>query len=635
MNILSLDGVAKTLIGTPLFKDVSLGIEEGERIGLVGRNGAGKSTFLRVLSGTLEIDEGTLARKRGLAVSVLPQNPVAAPGMSLRDFLLEGESPLAALVREYEDAVHGRSHVDARRMGILNHRMEEEGGFVLERRYASLCTEFGLPDVDTLMDGMSGGMVKKAAVARCLAVGADLVLLDEPTNHLDLDAIELLEKKLLSSTFAFLLVTHDRAFLDAVCQRILEVDRSAIFSYPGNYSTFLEMRRERWAALEKADYRRETILKIEMKWLMRGARARATKSERRKDMIKDMQNSGLERPVGMGAFSSASRRLGRKILQLKGVAKDYDGRRVLQPFSYEFGKGDRIGVVGPNGSGKTTLLAIMGVVISPSEGTVVRGDNTVVSYYGQSADELPKDKRMLEFIRSKSELVQLGGGLVLEPERLLERFLFDRDMHDQRLSTLSGGELRRLQLVAVLAEGPNLLILDEPTNDLDIDTIELLENYIEDFEGCVITVSHDRAFLDGVTATTIALDAGGQAKLYPGPYGEYREVLRELAEAEVLKAKADETARQVAAQAAGDAGMPTGAGRVRSRKASWAEKKEYEGILDQIAGLEDEKSRLETLFASGANQADLEGAGRRYAELGALIEARTARWEELATIIEG
>jgi ATP-binding cassette subfamily F protein uup len=644
MNILSLDGVAKTLIGTPLFKDVSLGIEEGERIGLVGRNGAGKSTFLRVLSGALEIDEGTLARKRGLAVSVLPQNPIATPGMSLRDFLLEGESPLAALVREYEDAVHGRIHVDARRMGILNHRMEEEGGFVLERRYASLCTEFGLPDVDTIMDGMSGGMVKKAAVARCLAVGADLVLLDEPTNHLDLDAIELLEKKLLSSTFAFLLVTHDRAFLDAVCQRILEVDRSAIFSYPGNYSTFLEMRRERWDSLEKADARRETILKIEMKWLMRGARARATKSERRKDLIKDMQNSGLERPVGMGAFSSASRRLGRKILELKGVAKDYDGRRVLQPFSYEFGKGDRIGVVGPNGSGKTTLLGIMAAVISPSEGTVVRGDNTVVSYYGQSADGLPKDKRMLEFIRSKSELVQLGGGLVLEPERLLERFLFDRDMHDQRLSTLSGGELRRLQLVSVLAEGPNLLILDEPTNDLDIDTIELLENYIEDFDGCVITVSHDRAFLDGVTATTIALDAGGQAKLYPGPYGEYREALRELAEADALKAKADEVARQAAAQVAGAAAgdgkfigndASAGGARAKPRKASWAEKKEYEGILDQIASLEDEKSRLEALFASGASPADMESASRRYAELAGLIDARTARWEELAAIIEG
>ncbi len=624
MNIVSLDGVSKTLIGTPLFQNVSLGIEEGERIGLVGRNGAGKSTFLRVLSGALEPDDGTLARKRGLRVAVLPQSPAAPPGAKLAEFLYGGDSGLVRLVREYEAAVSGRAAMDARAVEALHARMEAEGGFLLERRYASLCTEFGLPDVDASMDGMSGGMIKKAALARCLADDADLVLLDEPTNHLDLAAIELLERKLESSAFAFVVVTHDRAFLDAVAGRILEVERSQVFSYPGDYSAFIEMKNERWNALEKADSRREAILKIEMKWLMRGARARATKSERRKGVIKDMQAAALERPVPMGSFSSKSKRLGKKVLGLKGVAKRYGERLVFEPFTYEFVKGDRIGVVGPNGSGKTTLLGLIAGTLEPSEGSVDRGVNTACSYYGQTAAGLPMDLTMLEFIRSKAELTNMGDGSTLDPERLLERFLFDRTMHDQRLATLSGGELRRLQLVSVLAEHPNLLILDEPTNDLDIDTIELLEEYVEGFDGCVIVVSHDRAFLDGATTTTIAIDGSGRAVLYPGPYGEYREYLDAEADARAEAEKAETVRRSR------DRGDAAG----KARKPTWAERKEYEGILDEIQALEDEKAALEAVFSSGVSGEEMDRAGRRYAELGPLVEARTARWEELASLID-
>ena len=634
MNILSLDGVSKTLIGTPLFKDVSLGIEEGERLGLVGRNGAGKSTFLRVLSGALEPDAGSIARRRGLRVSVLPQQPAAKPGTKLSEFLYEGDSELVRLVRDYEAAVSGKTGATDRALEALYARMETEGGFLLERRYASLCSEFGLPDIGAPMDGMSGGMVKKAALARTLADSSDLVLLDEPTNHLDLDAIELLERKLGSAAFAFVVVTHDRAFLDAVAGRILEIDRSSVFSYPGDYSAFVAMKAERWNALEKADSRRETILKIEMKWLMRGARARATKSERRKELIRGMQDSALERPTPMGAFSSKSRRLGKKVLELRGAAKRYGGRLVFEPFSYEFVKGDRIGVVGPNGSGKTTLLGLIAGRLAPDEGSVERGVNTVCSYYGQTADGLPMDARMLDFIRSRAELTAMGDGSLLDPERLLERFLFDRTMHDQRLSTLSGGELRRLQLVSVLAEHPNLLILDEPTNDLDIDTIELLEDYVESFDGCVIVVSHDRAFLDGVTSTTIAIDGSGGASLYPYAYGAYREYLE-------AEAEARGEAERVAAERR-QPGVGQQRGRDRSdrsdragepRKPTWAERKEYEGILDEIQALEDEKSSLEALFSSGASGDDLERAGRRYAELCPLIDSRTARWEELAALI--
>ncbi len=634
MNIVSLTEISKTLIGTPLFEGVSLGIEEGERIGLVGRNGAGKSTFLRVLAGVLEPDSGIVARRKGLRTSVLPQSPAAAPGTTLCDFLLAGDSPAAKLVREYEDAMHGRPGPDGRvpdgrQRDVLTQRMEDEGGFSLERSFSSLCSEFGLPGIESCMDGMSGGMIKKAAVCRCLAGGAELVLLDEPTNHLDLYSIELLEKKLRNSTFAFLLVTHDRAFLEAVCGRILEVERSRIYSYPGSYTKFIEMRRERWNSLEKADSRREAILKIEMKWLNRGARARATKSERRKGLIKDMQAAALERPEDMGAFASGTRRLGKKILELKSVSKVYGDRRIFRPFSYEVNKGDRIGIVGPNGCGKTTLLGILSGKIAPDGGSVEKGINTLVAYYGQTADELPRELRMLEFIRKQAELMRLDNSTVLDAERLLERFLFDRTMHDQKLSTLSGGELRRLQLVSVLVTAPNVLVLDEPTNDLDIDTIELLEDYVESFEGAVIIVSHDRAFLDSATETTIAFGDDGGVSLFPGCYSDYRAALEEsaLSEAQASAKAAAESAAKARAQ------EPEAGRSPRGRKPSFAEKKEYDGILDEISGLESEKAELEAYFSAGKSGSESEKKHRRYEEITALIDSRTARWEELAGIM--
>lgn len=647
MNIVSLDGVSKTLIGTPLFKDVSLGIDEGQRVGLVGRNGSGKSTFLRVLSGALVPDDGSVTRKRGLRVATLPQLPSAKAGATLRDFLYEGDSPLAALARDYESALGPGGAVAAGGRGesggrggstleALHARMEAEGGFLLERRYASLCGELGLPGLEAPMDGMSGGMVKKAAMARCLADEAELVLLDEPTNHLDLESIEWLEKRLSSARFAFVVVTHDRAFLEAVADRILEIDASRVFSYPGDYAAFLEMRRERWNALEKADSRRQAILKIELKWLARGARARATKSERRKEAIRGLQGAALERPEAMGAFSSQARRLGKRILELEGVSKSYGGRRVFAPITYEFGKGDRIGVVGPNGSGKTTLLNIVSGLVEPDEGSVVRGANTVAALYGQTSASLPMDARMLDFIRQRAELTVMGDGAALDPERLLERFKFDRTTHAQRLSTLSGGELRRLHLVSVIASHPNLLALDEPTNDLDIETIELLEDYVDGFEGCVIVVSHDRAFLDGATTTTLALDGNGGAELYPGPYGAWRE----YADARAAQAAAGAGREKGAARLGGGAGPSTAgpsaaadAENAPRRKATWAERREYEAILDEIEALEREKKALEDGFSS-AGAAGLEAASRRYAELGPLIDAKTARWEILAALID-
>jgi ATP-binding cassette subfamily F protein uup len=617
VNLITLDRISKALGEAPLFEGASLGIESGDKIGFVGRNGRGKSTFLRILEGSLEPDSGTLARKRGLTVSLLEQRPSFGPGDTLADFLYGGGSTLVALSREERDLIRAGAARGAA-FDRLEAAIEGAGGHDLERAYASLCTELDLPDPGAPMAEMSGGMVKKAAIARALAPRAELLLLDEPTNHLDIEAIEWLERRLLQYPGGFVLVTHDRWFLDAACSSIMEIDRGAVYKYPGSYSDYLERRIERAASLEKAESRRLTNLKRELAWLMRGARARATKSERRKDMIRGMQADALVREAGMDGFSSSARRLGKKILVLKGVAKSYDAHTVLAPFSRDFKAGERVGVIGPNGSGKTTFLDLVSGRIEGDAGKVDRGENTHFAYFDQTAASIDLSLTLSSYIREKAERIAMADGSVLGPEQLLERFLFPRAMHELPLSRLSGGELRRVQLVRLLADSPNFLLLDEPTNDLDIDTIELLEDYLSDFPGCVLAVSHDRAFLDGLSDSLIVLDGSGGAREYVGRYADYRAF-----EAAAATASAAPKRREAADAKAGPA--------KERRGLSYAERKELASILDEISSLEEEKASLEVVFSLSSHKAeDLEKSNRRYAELLELVEARTARWESLA-----
>jgi ATP-binding cassette subfamily F protein uup len=601
VNLITLDGISKTLGESPLFEGASLGIDSGERIGFVGRNGRGKSTFLRILEGSLEPDSGVLARKRGLTTSFLEQRPRLEAGESLAAFLYEG-----------------RATVFAKRPAAGSEEAQ-----ALELSYASLCTELGLPDQGALMSEMSGGMVKKAAIARALAPKAELLLLDEPTNHLDVETIEWLEKRLLQYRGGFVLVTHDRWFLDAVCSSIMEIDRASVYKYEGGYSDYLKHRIERAASLEKAESRRLTNLKRELAWLNRGARARATKSERRKDMIRDMQGQALVRETGMEGFTSTARRMGKKILVLKDIAKAYGSHEVLSPFSRDFKAGERVGLVGPNGSGKTTLLDLVAGRILPDSGLVDRGENTHFAYFDQTASTIDPSLSIIGYISQKAERIAMADGSVLTPEQFLERFLFPRALQELPLSRLSGGELRRLQLARILADSPNFLLLDEPTNDLDIDTIELLEDYLSDFPGCVLAVSHDRAFLDGLADSLIVLDGEGGAREYVGRYADYR-------------AFASETSGSEAPNRAQKKGAQDGKEAAKSREKkglTFAERKELAGLLDEIAALEEEKAGLEAFFSSSSPKpAELEQSNKRYAEVTGLVERLTARWEVLAAI---
>lgn len=590
MNIISLAGVSKTLGDAPLFEQVTLGIDAGEKIGFIGRNGSGKSTFLRILNGEIEPDTGSVSRNRELTLSALEQTPQFASETTIDEFLFEGRVPPT-----------GR---DA----------EEESGIL--STFRSFCRELGLADGAAAMGALSGGMVRKASLARCLAFGAGFLTLDEPTNHLDLDTIEWLEGLLMNADWGFLLVTHDRYFLDAVCTAILEIDGRRVYKYPGNYSEYLERKAERAEALERAEQRRTSILRGELDWLKRGPRARTGKDKGRKERIQDLLDAGLQKENALRQFSSTHRRLGRKVLELQGIAKSYGGKEVIRPFTYSFRRGERIGIIGPNGSGKTTFLNLVSQAVIPDRGTVIKGETTVFASFSQREGFSNGKLSVLEYVKELGERVPVEHGASVSAEQFLERFLFSREMQALPLERLSGGEFRRLYFIRLLATAPNFLLLDEPTNDLDLDTIRLLENYLLDFSGCMMIVSHDRAMLDRLTDYLFIFDGNGGIRGFTGNYEEYRD------------ARAEEKALVDRAAARGERQRPA---RQEKSQLSFKERQEYGALLEEITSLEGEQRELESEFQRPVQ--DAAAAGRRhsrYREVLAQLERKMARWQELA-----
>jgi ABC transport system ATP-binding/permease protein len=598
MNILSLENVGVTLLHEPLFEGVTLGIDDGQKIGFIGRNGAGKSTFLRVLQGLVPPDSGTVARNRELTISTLEQHPRFTPGSTLEAFCFEGR-PAAGPAAAAAAAAARAPAADARVLDIFH----------------SYCRELGLSDPGALVETFSGGMLRKASLARCLARGARFVMLDEPTNHLDLATIEWLEALLRRASFGFVMVTHDRYFLDAVCSSIMEIDARRILFYEGNYSRYLELRAEREEREARAEARRASILRGELEWLKRGPRARTGKDKHRKQRIRNLLDSGVQAELSMQEFSSSHRRLGKKVLELQGITKSYEGREVIAPFSYSFRRGERIGLLGPNGSGKTTFLRLVSGEVEPDAGTVGKGDTTAFAHFTQTSAGLNPDLTVLDFIKDQAERVPMDGG-TLSAEQFLERFLFPRTMQGVTVGRLSGGEVRRLTLVRLLATAPNFLLLDEPTNDLDLDTIRLLEEYLLDFPGCLLLVSHDRALLDRLTDFLFVFDGNGGVRGFTGSYEEYRE------------AEADESA---AAAPTSPAAPPAAPPRRREKAGlSFKEQKEYEHLLEEIDTLEQEQKALEESFQQVVTDPlALSAAHRRYAGIQKELDDKLARWEEL------
>ena len=625
MNIFSLYNITLNGPDGPLVEDVTLGMEDGEKTGLIGGNGSGKSTFLRFILGSKLPDHGEFSKNNSITLGSLPQLPDYKPDMTLEDFYRQGSGPLIELDREYENCLHSltsgkEGDFGEKNLARLTGRMEREGGFTALHNYLSYCRELELKDTTAPLKTFSGGMIRRASIARTLASGASFITLDEPTNHLDLDTIEWLEDILKKRTSGFLMVTHDRSFLDSVCTSIIEIDQGRMYKYEGNYSVYLEKREERRAFAQRAEERRVAVLRRELEWLKRGPRARTGKDRGRKDRIEELLDSGITRETGMKDFSSAKNRLGKKILEIEKVSKNFGEKEILKSFSYSFKKGDRIGILGPNGSGKSTFLDIISGKLKPDDGLVTPGVNTRFAYLEQTRKDINMELSVLDYISSQGERIETGDGTTVTAEQFLENFLFTRAMFSQPLNTLSGGELRRLNVIRCLASSPNFLLMDEPTNDLDIDTIRLLEDYLLSFPGCILLVSHDRTLLERVTDHLFVFDGNGNVNGFTGNYSEYRVSADEKSggqEQKVVEKSIKNNTKNRTDKV--------------KKGLTFKEKKEFESILDRIEELEAEKAELENLFSDNFQDPDaLKSKTERYNQVLKDIEEKTERWEYLA-----
>ena len=596
MNLITMEHLTKSYTERLLFDDTSFSINEGEKIGLIGINGTGKSTLLKLAAGLEEPDGGTVIRGRNLTVRYLPQNPDFDP----------------------EDTVLA---------GVL--KMQE--GFSLpwdiESQAKTMLTKLGIMDFEAKLGTLSGGQRKRAALAGVLLSTADLFILDEPTNHLDSEMAEWLEDYLKKYNGALLMITHDRYFLDSVTNRIVELDKGKLYSYQTNYEGFLELKAERLSMEQASERKRQSILRVELEWMKRGARARSTKQKGRIQRFEEMsarKAPELDKEVELSSISS---RLGRTTVEAEGLSKAYGDKILFKDFTYIFLKNDRIGIIGPNGSGKSTLMKCIAGWILPDAGSVTVGQTVKMGYFSQENEAMDESLKVIDYIKEAGEYVKTPDGSI-SASQMLERFLFPPAVQYTVIGKLSGGEKRRLYLLRILMEAPNVLLLDEPTNDLDIRTLTILEDYLDGFEGIVITVSHDRYFLDRVTRRIFAFEGNGCVRQYEGGYTDY---LAAREERELLNAP--EISKEKEKKSSGDT-------RVREKKLkfTYAEQRDWETIEADIAKLEEELEELDRQIGEAASSySRLSGLMAQKAETERLLEERMERWmylEDLAQRIE-
>ena len=619
-SYLQIDNLTKSYGERILFEDVSFGVSEGEKIGIIAKNGTGKSTLLRIIAGKESADSGEVVFRKGLRVGFLEQTPVFGADDTALDACMSGDGEIPRVIAEYEKALLDGN---ADRLNDAIHEMDCRNAWDYEERFKQLLTQLKIKSIDTPVSKMSGGQQKRIALARVILESPDMIILDEPTNHLDIEVIEWLEGYLTRSRVTLLMVTHDRYFLDRVCNRIIEIDNRSIYSYDGNYDYYIKRRQERIDAMSNELDRVKNRLRKEQEWMRRQPQARAGKAKFRIDAFYDLKKRSETR-IGDESVSLdvGASYIGSKIFEADGISKRFGDKVILDDFSYTFARYEKLGIIGRNGTGKSTFIKMLLGIVPADRGEWNVGETVRFGYYSQEGIAFDNDKKVIDAITEIAEDITVNEKSHYSPMQFLKRFLFSPADQQKYIHTLSGGEKCRLHLATVLMRSPNFLILDEPTNDLDIVTLGILEEYLRDFDGCLIVVSHDRFFLDSIVDHIFVFEGDGKIKDFPGSYSQYREWCEEqrtLKEAEAERVKKKASSDNVLKKE-----------NRNNNRMSFKERREFETLTAELDSLNKEKSELDALFNSGGEIADIAEKSARYSDLCSLIDEKELRWLELS-----
>lgn len=600
-----------------LFSDVTFGVNEGDKIGVIAKNGTGKSTMLRIIAGMEDADSGSVVFRNGLRVGFLEQLPPLDPDLTVLEACMSEDHHITSVISDYERAL---ASGDSAALDDAIRSMDSAGAWDYEDRLRQLLTQLKITDMTQRVSSLSGGQRKRVALARVILENPDLLILDEPTNHLDIEIIEWLEGYLKRSKVALLMVTHDRYFLDRVCNKIIEIDRQQIYTYDGNFDYYLRRRRERIESMEAELAKVRNTLRREQEWMSRQPQARAGKAKYRIDSFYDLKERSRmqlgEKNVNLEVKSSY---IGSKIFEARGISKRFGEKVILDGFTYTFARYEKLGIIGHNGAGKSTFIKLLQGLLPSDSGEWNVGETVRFGYYSQDGLQLDQSKKVIDVITDIAEDVVLDGERHYSPMQFLQKFLFSPADQQKYVATLSGGERCRLHLAAVLMRSPNFLILDEPTNDLDIVTLGILEEYLSSFKGCVIVISHDRYFLDNIVDHLFVMEGDGVIKDFPGNYSDYR-AWRSEREAEQKKDMQQKPARSNQQRPCTE----------RPAKMTFKEKREFEQLTSEIEALNQEKAELDSLFNSGDVIDDISVKSARYDEICGLIDEKEMRWLELS-----
>ena len=621
ISYLQIENLTKSFGAKVLFENISFGVAENQRIAIVAKNGTGKTTLLNIIAGDEDYDSGRITFRNGLRVGYLSQTPDFPKELSVLDACMRSDNEMARTVAEYEKAM---LEPESHNLEEALAKMDMLKAWDYESRVKQILGKLKIHDFNQKIGELSGGQLKRVALANVLIGEPDLLILDEPTNHLDLEMVEWLEEFLKRAAGALLMVTHDRYFLDRVCTDIIEIDSLGLYHYQGNYQYYLDKRDERMAVFDAETTRMKNLYRTELDWMRRQPQARATKAKSRIDRFYEIeQRAKMRREEKNVNLAVKATYLGSKIFEAKYISKSFGDLKILDQFYYNFARYEKMGIVGKNGTGKSTFLKMLLGMVKPDSGSFDIGETVSFGYYSQDGLQFDEQKKVIDVVRDIAEEIDLGGGKKMSASQFLQHFLFTPETQYNYVYKLSGGEKRRLYLCTVLMQNPNFLVLDEPTNDLDIATMNVLEDYLCSFKGCVIVVSHDRYFMDKVVDHLLVFNGDAKIKDFPGNYTDYRE-WRELEE--------EEQREQAKLQEKKTAPKPVEE-KDKPRKLSYKEKKELEALEAEIPQLEEEKTDIETQLSSGTlSGEEITALSKRYEELSNLIDEKTMRWLELSEI---